>query len=88
MVALTPAAAADELERFAANLRPAPLALVIGTEGAGLSDGALALAHDRVRIPVRPEVDSLNLASAAAIALYRLMSPPAGPDNPWPALVV
>jgi len=78
VVALTPTAPADELERFATNPGPDPLALLIGTEGAGLSDGALALAHGRVRIPVRPEVDSLNLATAAAIALYRLASPPAG----------
>jgi tRNA G18 (ribose-2'-O)-methylase SpoU len=78
VVALTPATPADELERFAENLRPAPLALVIGTEGAGLSGAALALVDHRVRIPVRPEVDSLNLATAAAIALYRLITPVVG----------
>ena len=47
-------------------------ALLVGTEGAGLSGAALASATHRVRIDMEPEVDSLNVSVAAAIALHRL----------------
>ena len=48
------------------------LALLLGTEGAGLSPAVLAEADVRVRIPLAPGVDSLNVAAAAAIAFYAL----------------
>jgi tRNA G18 (ribose-2'-O)-methylase SpoU len=55
------------------GLAPAALtALLVGSEGAGLSAAALAAADRAVRIPIAARVDSLNVASAAAIALYRL----------------
>jgi tRNA G18 (ribose-2'-O)-methylase SpoU len=46
------------------------LALLLGAEGPGLSDEALALADHRVRIPMAPGVDSLNVATAAAVAFH------------------
>jgi tRNA G18 (ribose-2'-O)-methylase SpoU len=49
---------------------PARLALVLGTEGDGLSDLALTQADLRVRIPMAGGVDSLNVAAAAAVALW------------------
>jgi tRNA G18 (ribose-2'-O)-methylase SpoU len=51
---------------------PDRLALVVGTEGDGLSRAALAAADDVVTIPMMHGVDSLNVASAAAVALYAL----------------
>ena len=48
------------------------LALLLGTEGAGLSPGVLAEADVRARIPLAAGVDSLNVAAAAAIAFYAL----------------
>jgi tRNA G18 (ribose-2'-O)-methylase SpoU len=72
LVALTPAASARSLDEFAASTHPARLALLLGSEGPGLSDAAAAAADHHVRIPVNPDVDSLNLAVAAGIALYRL----------------
>ena len=51
---------------------PDRYSLLIGTEGSGLSPAALAAADVRVRIPMAPGVDSLNVATAAAIALYGL----------------
>jgi tRNA G18 (ribose-2'-O)-methylase SpoU len=48
------------------------VALLLGAEGPGLSDEALALADARVRIPMAAGVDSLNVATAAAIAMYQL----------------
>jgi tRNA G18 (ribose-2'-O)-methylase SpoU len=48
------------------------IALLAGHEGEGLSDGALAAADVLVRIPMARGVDSLNVATAAAIALYAI----------------
>ncbi len=72
VAALTPSAAALPLRAFAAALSTQPVALVVGHEGGGLSDGALGACTHRVRIPIRPSVDSLNVATAAGIALYEL----------------
>jgi tRNA G18 (ribose-2'-O)-methylase SpoU len=55
----------------------APTALLVGNEGAGLSPAALACADLAVAIPIAAEVDSLNVATAAAIALHRLRPEPA-----------
>jgi tRNA G18 (ribose-2'-O)-methylase SpoU len=57
------------LDRFAARL-PARLALMVGTEGDGLTAHALGLAQTAVRIPMSGGVDSLNVAAAAAVAFW------------------
>ena len=49
-------------------------ALLVGAEGPGPSPEALAAADVRVRIPMASGVDSLNVATAAAIALHHLRS--------------
>ena len=49
-------------------------AVLVGAEGPGLSQEALAAADLHVRIPMRPGVDSLNVATAAAIAFAHLTS--------------
>ncbi len=49
---------------------PQRLALVLGTEGDGLSAGAVGAADLAVRIPMAGGVDSLNVAAAAAVALW------------------
>lgn len=46
------------------------IALLLGAEGPGLSDEALAASDIRVRIPMAPGVDSLNVATAAAVAFH------------------
>lgn len=48
------------------------LAVMVGTEGDGLSRRALHAADDVVRIPMLHEVDSLNVAASAAVALWAL----------------
>ena len=48
------------------------LALVLGTEGAGVSAAALEKADLTVMIPMRPGVDSLNVAAASAVAFWEL----------------
>jgi tRNA G18 (ribose-2'-O)-methylase SpoU len=48
------------------------VALVLGTEGVGLSDGARAAADLRVRIGMVEGFDSINVATAGAVALHQL----------------
>jgi RNA methyltransferase, TrmH family len=48
----------------------APVALVLGGEGAGLSDAVIDACDERVTIPMAGPVESLNVAVAAAILLY------------------
>ena len=60
------------LDDVAAMPRPARLALLLGSEGIGLSDEALDVADLCVRIPIAEAVDSLNVSVAAGIALSRL----------------
>jgi tRNA G18 (ribose-2'-O)-methylase SpoU len=69
VVALTPAEDASDVRSIGA-LSGSRVALLLGHEGAGLSAEAQQLASVRSRIPITSTVDSLNLASAAAIGLY------------------
>lgn len=71
LAALTPGAPATDVAELAAAGHER-LALLLGSEGPGLSPAALAAADLRVRIPLKPGVDSLNVAAAAAIAFYAL----------------
>lgn len=48
------------------------LAIVMGTEGEGLSHETIAQADYVVRIPMSHGVDSLNVAAAAAVAFWQL----------------
>ena len=48
------------------------VALLLGAEGPGLSAVARAACDHRVTIPMSPQADSLNVATAAAIFLYAL----------------
>lgn len=54
------------------------MAIVMGTEGDGLSDNVLRMADYVARIPMQRGVDSLNVAAAAAVAFWELGRPPAG----------
>ena len=48
------------------------LAIIMGTEGDGLSDRAIADCDYTVKIPMYNGVDSLNVAAASAVAFYQL----------------
>ena len=52
--------------------RPDKWAVLLGAEGAGLSQAAMAQADALVRIPMSGGVDSLNVATAAAVAFAQL----------------
>jgi tRNA G18 (ribose-2'-O)-methylase SpoU len=71
VLALTPAADADAVGLVASDPPPA-VALLVGAEGPGLTAAAMAAADRRVRIPMATGVDSVNVATAAAIALAAL----------------
>ena len=75
IVALTPREPSEALVAFAARPRPPRLALVVGTEGSGLSAEVEAAADYYVRIPISDMVDSLNLTVAVGIALHALSRP-------------
>ena len=70
-VLATTAAGTDDLDRLAdAGELAVPTAWLFGSESAGLSGAALALADRTVRVPLFGRAESLNLASAAAVCLY------------------
>lgn len=48
------------------------LAIVLGTEGEGLSDRTIAECDFVARIPMKHDVDSLNVAAASAVAFWEL----------------
>jgi tRNA G18 (ribose-2'-O)-methylase SpoU len=74
VAALTLRADSIELAQFASDLaaRPRKVAILLGTEGHGLSQAWTAQADVAVRIPMRSGIDSLNVAAASAIACYAL----------------
>lgn len=72
VAALTLQPGATPLREARAAIGGGPVVLVLGHEGAGLSPDALAGATMQVRIPMAPGTDSLNVATAAAIALYEI----------------
>jgi tRNA G18 (ribose-2'-O)-methylase SpoU len=67
LLALTPAPSAVPIDEIS---WPERHALLLGAEGPGLSQAWLDAADVRVRIPMDATVDSLNVATAAAIAFY------------------
>jgi tRNA G18 (ribose-2'-O)-methylase SpoU len=48
------------------------LAIIMGTEGDGLSKEVITQSDYVVRIPMSHQVDSLNVAAAAAVAFWQL----------------
>lgn len=66
-------ALSDRSEPLDSCQRPAEkLAVLLGTEGTGLSKAALALADYHFEIPMAGCVDSLNVAAAGAVSLFAL----------------
>jgi tRNA G18 (ribose-2'-O)-methylase SpoU len=74
LLALTPAPDAEPVDAVALDVaaRRPRVALLVGAEGPGLSAAAMTTCDRQVRIPIARGVDSLNVATAAAVALHRL----------------
>jgi RNA methyltransferase, TrmH family len=66
----TVAAVGRDGERYDRLDLRGPVALVLGNEGAGLPDVVVKGADLKVTIPVRPPVESLNVAVAAGVLLF------------------
>jgi len=83
LLAMTPGAGSRDIREIAASMadgRGGRLAIMVGTEGPGLTGEAMARADARVRIDMPPgphgaPADSLNVAVAAAVALFALGPP-------------
>lgn len=71
IVALALNKQSERLKRFA-HIPPERVAFLLGSEGKGLSDEALAQADRSVYIEMSAGVESLNVASAAAVAMWAL----------------
>ena len=69
LLALTPQQPSTPLRELPT---PDRWAVLLGAEGPGLRPETLALADQRVRIPMAGEVDSLNVATAGAVAFAQL----------------
>lgn len=55
-----------------ANLKP-PICIVMGSEDTGISENALKMADELVSIPIRGNVDSLNVSVAAGLMMYEVI---------------
>jgi tRNA G18 (ribose-2'-O)-methylase SpoU len=73
VLALTPASDAVHIAKAPLGER---VALLLGSEGHGLSGRWLAAADERVHIPMSGDVDSLNVAAASAVACYAIQCRP------------
>ena len=69
--ALTPAEDAVDIDSITRDPGDR-CAIVLGAEGAGLTDGAQQAADQRVRIPMAAGVDSINVGAAGAVAFHAL----------------
>ncbi len=70
LLAMTPASDAATLSAAMTTMRGERVAILVGAEGPGLSHAALKASDQRVRIPMSRGTDSLNVATAAALAFY------------------
>lgn len=70
ILAMTPDARAQSLPEAMATVGADRLAVLVGAEGPGLTETAMRASTVRVRIPMSRGTDSLNVATAAALAFY------------------
>ncbi|GFG54088.1 rRNA methyltransferase [Mycolicibacterium agri] len=70
IMAMTPDPAARTLADAMAEVGDQPVAILVGAEGPGLTETAMRASDVRVRIPMSRGTDSLNVATAAALAFY------------------
>jgi tRNA G18 (ribose-2'-O)-methylase SpoU len=70
LLAMTPGADAKALPEAMAEVHGERVAILVGAEGPGLSHAAMKASDLRVRIPMSRGTDSLNVATAAALAFY------------------
>ncbi|MDT5018986.1 MAG: hypothetical protein QOD39_5146 [Mycobacterium sp.] len=70
LMAMTPEPAARALADAMSEVADGPVAVLVGAEGPGLTEQVMRVSDMRVRIPMARGTDSLNVATAAALAFY------------------
>jgi tRNA G18 (ribose-2'-O)-methylase SpoU len=70
LIAMTPDRGASSLAAAMAPLTSDKVAVLVGAEGPGLTEHVMRSSDIRVRIPMSRGTDSLNVATAAALAFY------------------
>jgi tRNA G18 (ribose-2'-O)-methylase SpoU len=70
VIAMTPNPAAQTLAAAMDTLADDRVAILVGAEGPGLQERTMRASDVRVRIPMSRGTDSLNVATAAALAFY------------------
>ena len=70
LLAMTPDPAARTVADAMAAVGSDRVAILVGAEGPGLTETAMRASEVRVRIPMSRGTDSLNVATAAALAFY------------------
>ncbi len=70
LLAMTPNPAAQTIAEVMPGLAEDPVAILVGAEGPGLKEHTMRSSDVRVRIPMARGTDSLNVATAAALAFY------------------
>ena len=70
LLAMTPDESAQALPDALAGFGRQPVAIMVGAEGPGLTERTIRAADARARIPMSRDTDSLNVATAAALAFY------------------
>jgi tRNA G18 (ribose-2'-O)-methylase SpoU len=70
LLAMTPDSAARALADAMTEMSDERVAILVGAEGPGLTEWAMRASDMRVRIPMSRGTDSLNVATAAALAFY------------------
>lgn len=81
LMAMTPQGTACALPDAMTAARDERVAVLVGAEGPGLTPAALRLSDVRVRIPMSRGTDSLNVATAAALAFYERARSTRGGDG-------
>ena len=70
LLAMTPDPSAESLPEVMRRWHCERVAVLVGAEGPGLTEAAMRASDARVRIPMARGTDSLNVATAAALAFY------------------
>lgn len=70
---ITAATEKAQKQLYEANFVESPNAIILGSEGKGISESLRVLADDQVRIPMVGDIESLNVSASAAIVLYEVM---------------
>ncbi len=78
LLAMTPMPTASTLADAMSSVAEDKVAILVGAEGPGLTERTMRAADLRVRIPMSRGTDSLNVATAAALAFYERVRLDAG----------